>query len=80
MIPPIELNTERLKYIRVKILALTQAQLAEELGLSARQVQRLESGGNKIQKQTCLAIETLINRRLPLTFSEYEKLFSWGRK
>ncbi|ODN41113.1 helix-turn-helix domain-containing protein [Piscirickettsia litoralis] len=45
-----------------QILGFSQGQLARELGWSAKQVSNLETGVRQIQKQTELAIETLLRR------------------
>jgi len=42
-------------------LALTQSQLAEQLGITERQVRRLETD-DTIQRQTALAIKYLLTR------------------
>jgi len=45
-----------------KNLGLTQQQLADELGLTSRQVSSIENGADA-RKQTLLAVECLLRRK-----------------
>lgn len=59
-----------------QLLGLTQEQLAQELGITSRQVQKLEHFTVITPKQTLLAVECLLRRRGLLGEEEQVAMFA----